>query len=124
MGQTSNHSKGRQNRRLEQQQLFSPSVCPYNLHIRISNLPTQSGFPNSTGGGRLATLADLGQASSGGHAGHGHDDDDDEDENEDGPKDDRESWFAGGERRYASLLTFHSLELKDISKWIVYTKPR
>lgn len=45
----------------------------------------------------------------GGHGhGHAHDDDDDEEEDNDGHTE-GESWFAGGERRYANrLLVFPS----------------
>jgi len=73
-----------------------------------------SGSSSNTGASRFATLGDLGSGGapglgSGGnpHAGHGRDNDDDEDEegeDEDSlPKEERESWFAGGERSGISV---------------------
>jgi UBX domain-containing protein 1 len=63
-------------------------------------------------GRRVATLGDVGSSgpptggAGGGGPGRGPDDDDDSDD-ENGPRDEGESWYAGGERRCA----FHTASL-------------
>lgn len=57
------------------------------------------------GGGRFGTLGNLGGGGASQAGGHGHGDDDDDDDDDDSlPQEERESWFAGGERRCVIFL--------------------
>lgn len=75
---------------------------------RIGNWDGTNSSSSRSGAQRIATLGDIGSSGAppapSGHSGHGHSSsDDDDDERGDAEKDEGESWFAGGERRYVVL---------------------
>lgn len=61
--------------------------------------------------GRLATFSSLASSNAGPprHPIAHDDDDDDDDDDDEGPPREGESWFAGGERRYAHTCLYHLL---------------
>ena len=69
-------------------------------------------YSRANSGPRVATLSDISSAGgagappmgAGADRGHGHGDDDDDD-SDDGERQEAESWFAGGERRYEAPFT-------------------
>ncbi|KAI0321545.1 ubiquitin-related domain-containing protein [Amylostereum chailletii] len=72
---------------------------------RIGGLGSNSGAPSSSrsgSGARIATFRDLVASGGGGH-GHSHASSDDSSDDEDKPEDQRETWFAGGERSGLSV---------------------